>query len=36
MVWIYPTTVWKEYKSKKKVESLTIDKNFYAGFSELY
>ncbi len=36
MVWIYPTTVWKEYKTKKKVESLTIDKNFYAGFSELY
>lgn len=36
MVWIYPTTVWKEYKSKKKVESLTIDKNFYVGFSELY
>lgn len=36
MVWIYPTTVWKEYKTKKKVESLTIDKNFYVGFSELY
>jgi aminopeptidase N len=36
MIWIYPTTVWKEYKTKKKVETLTIDKNFYVGFSELY
>ena len=36
MIWIYPTTVWKEYKNKKKVETLTIDKNFYVGFTELY
>jgi aminopeptidase N len=36
MMWIYPTTSWKEYKSKNKIESINIDKNFYVGFTELF
>jgi aminopeptidase N len=35
-VWFNPTASWKEYKSKKKIESINIDKNFYVGFTELY
>jgi aminopeptidase N len=35
-VWVNPTASWKEYKSKKKIESINIDKNFYVGFTELY
>lgn len=36
LVWINPTTSWKEYKSKNKVETISIDKNFYVGFTELF
>lgn len=36
IMWINPTTSWKEYKSKNKIESINIDKNFYVGFTELH
>jgi aminopeptidase N len=36
IMWINPTTSWKEYKSKNKIESINIDKNFYVGFTELF
>lgn len=35
-LWIYPTTSWKEEKLKKKTDSISIDKNFYVGFQELF
>ena len=35
-IWVSPITSWKEYKSKNKIESITIDKNFYVGFTELF
>jgi hypothetical protein len=36
LIWVNPTTSWKELKSKKKVETIGVDKNFYVGFTELY
>jgi len=36
LVWVTPTTSWKEFKTKKKVETIGIDKNFYVGFTELF
>lgn len=35
-VWVSPTIDWKEYKTKKKIESISVDKNFYVGFTELF
>ena len=36
LIWVNPTTSWKELKSKKKVETIGVDKNFYVGFTELF
>lgn len=36
LIWVTPTTNWKEYKSKNKLESVQVDKNFYVGFTELF
>lgn len=36
LIWVTPTTSWKEHKSKNKLESVQVDKNFYVGFTELF
>lgn len=36
LIWVTPTTSWKEFKSKKKIETIGVDKNFYVGFTELF